>query len=816
MGETRLDPLLNLSPQAVVLLDHAGRIVQANQAAADQLGDGRPAALAGVDYFTLLPDRLAQARRDRMVALLDPATRETTARTVTETAPPDAEGVHELVRCTMEPMAGSGPGVGGGVPVLAVYEDRGVAPGGRGRDRRSDRRFRNAFEQAPYGMALLDTDGRWRRVNRALTRMLGCTAEDLMGHSTMSVTHPEDWPGEMAWLDEALAGSLQPYDAEKRFICSDGSILWVRMTAALARGPDGTPMEIVAQIADTTRRHAAEDALRASESRFRETFVAAPHGIAMVSLNGGFMEVNESLCRILGRTEAAMLELDLAAVSHPEDHNVELEAARRLLSGDVRVFTAEKRYLRPEGQVVRGRVSLALARDGDGQPHHFILHVQDITRQVEAEARLHEAVAAAEQALLAKTRFLAAASHDLRQPLQALNLFVSVLSGREDDAFKQGVLGKMESALGALSELMNTLLDISRLEGGAVLPDQRAFQIGRLLRRLGDEFGPVAEMSGLRLRLVPPSLTLFTDPSLLEVILRNLIGNALKYTPEGGRVLVGGRRVDHGRMLRLDVIDTGPGIPDDQCQLIFEDFHQVVDSGGRPGGGSGRGGGLGLGLGIVSRVSRLLGVTVTVDSEPGRGSRFSVLVPCHTPGAEDAGAAAAAGGAVEAAAEDEEAGRSAESGQTAPGESMRRPTHLVVLDDDRAIRESLTLLLEGWGHRVSAFAGLSDLTEALLTETLPAPDVMLVDLRLPSGRTGVEAVALTRSHFRHHIPAILLTGDLDSEQLREAARGGLPVLRKPVRPDQLRLKLVDMIGARRLARSGSRPASAPPVGGPAS
>ncbi|KAA5607399.1 PAS domain S-box protein [Roseospira marina] len=801
MQGVELDRAWNLSPQAVVLLDQNGIIVCGNTAAAERLGVGDAYRLVGVDYFARLPPALAAERRARMVAVLNPATSEAMPRAVIETAPVSADGTCGLVRCTMVPI---------GLPaeppvaldaVLAVFEDAGVAAQGTVGERRSESRFRNAFDQAPYGMALLDMSGRWRRVNRALTLMLGRSADDLMGHSPLSVTHSDDWPAMTAWLDRAVAGDTVPYDGEQRFLKPDGTVLWARMTAALTRGPDGAPLEIVAQVADVTRRHAAEHALRASESRFRETFAAAPHGIAMVSLDGNFLEVNGALCTILGRDERAMLSLDMAAVSHPEDHNVELEAARRLLAGDVRVFTAEKRYLRPEGQVVRARVSLALARDGEGRPHHFIAHVQDVTRQVEAEERLHDAIAAAEQALLAKTRFLAAASHDLRQPLQALNLFVSVLSGRETDPFKCDVLGKIESALGALADLMNTLLDISRLEGGAVLPDQRPFAIGRLVRRLADEFGPVADASGLTFRFVAPSATLYSDPALLEVILRNLIGNALKYTPAGGRVLLGARRQPDGCMLRIDIVDTGAGIPADQRQLIFEDFHQVAGDDGAAGRGAApaRAGGLGLGLGIVSRVARLLGVTVTVESVPGHGSRFSVLVPCHMGGVRPD---AVADGPVEMGPVEDDANAGDRVSVTDRWDSLRGRAHLVVVDDDPAIRESLTLLLEGWGHRVSVFAGLSDLTEALLTQTLAHPDVMLVDFRLPSGRTGVEAVALTRGHFREPIPAVLLTGDLDGQHLRDAGRGGLPVLRKPVRPDQLRLRLVDLIGARRRAPDG--------------
>lgn len=803
MQTGRLDRLWDLSPQATVLLDRQGRIVRANRAAAERLDAPDPDLLCGEDYFARLPAPVGEARRARMDAILDPNRTEQTARRVVEPMfGPQQPG--RLVRCVMTPLSnGSGPlpeapgaddgdGDGDGRAVLAVFEDQEVAPEAVAGDRRSENRFRNAFDQAPHGMALLDGDGRWRRVNRALAEMLDRSRSALEGRSALSVTHPEDWTRDMAWLDAVQAGETAPYDAEKRFLRPDGSVVWARVTGAWIPARNGAPAEVIMQVADVTRRHIAESSLRASESRFRETFAAAPHGMAIIALDGGFEEVNTALCRVLGREEADLLTLDVAAVSHPEDHNLELEAARRLLAGDVRVFSGEKRYLRADGTVVQAHVSLALARDGGGNPRHFIAHVQDISRQVESEARLHEAIAAAEQALLAKTRFLAAASHDLRQPLQALNMFVSVLSGRETDPSKQAILEKVERSLDGLAELLNTLLDISKLEAGAILPDMRTFNIATLLERLAEEFAPMAEAEGLSLKVRAPALTLDSDPALIEVILRNLIGNALKYTDPGGRILVGVRRCEGGRRIRLDVLDTGRGIPADQRKLIFEDFHQVT-GGERPSSG-----GMGLGLGIVSRVARLLGLEVTVSSQPGHGSRFSVLMPSQSDTAPPGRLptdALESGHVIDTPNDASEP--MAGINERGAASDMAGRLHLVVLDDEAGVRESLSLLLEGWGHRITAFAGLSDLTEALLTESLAAPDVLLADYRLPSGRTGLEAVALIRGHFRAPIPALLLTGDTGSQRLREADRGGLPVLQKPVRPDQLRVKIADLVQTRR-------------------
>lgn len=800
MTSLPLGPIHALSPQAVVVLDHTGVVLAANPAAARRL-DAENAddaeALRGQDYFSWLPEPLAQARRARMIALLKTGAPTAESRVVTVERVPDPNAGIRLVRCTMALMApdsdAPSPLSGSDSPWVVVFDDDAltlaVAPSGSdaafvppphpapANDRRLEARFRNAFDQAPHGMALLDTEGRWRRVNHALTVILDRPAEALVGHSLLSVTHPEDWAADLEWLDAALGGDETPYDREKRYLRPNGTIVWARVTGALIRGEDGTPREVVAQILDITPKRRMEEALRASESRFRETFSAAAHGMAIIDLNGRFQEVNPALCRILNRGETELLSLDMPAVTHPEDHGVDLEAMRRLLGGETRVFTAEKRYLRKGGGVVHAHLALALARDGHGRPHHVIAHVQDITRQVEAEMRLHQAVETAEQALLTKTRFLAAASHDLRQPLQALNMFVSVLAGRIEEPSTLTIIHKIERSLAALADLINTLLDVSRLEAGAILPEPRACDGAALLARLADELEPMARERSLRLRVVAPSVMLHTDPHLLEIILRNLIGNAIKYTDPGGGILLGGRR--QGRFLRLDVIDTGHGIADDQLALIFQDFHRVSDERRAD-----PGGGLGLGLGIVSRVALLLGVEVTVASTPGRGSRFSVRVPRQeAEAAADRAAAWLPNGAIDGAV--------APASDAAP--TTGPSPHLVIVDDDATVRDSLALLLEGWGFRVTAFSSLVELTEALLTDSLTCPDAMVVDFHLPNHRTGVEAVALARGHFRAPIPALILSGDAQTRRLHDANRGRLPVLQKPVAPDRLRLKLTELL-----------------------
>lgn len=256
-------------------------------------------------------------------------------------------------------------------------------------------------------------------------------------------------------------------------------------------------------------------------------------------------------------------------------------------------------------------------RDADGQVlFHCFLHEHATEARADEVARRERD--AAEAANRAKTRFLAAASHDLRQPLQALAMFVTVLSGRDHSPANRKVIDRIEDSLAATDALLSSLLDISKLEAGMVVPAVAEVPAERLLRRMAEEFAPQAQRTGLTLRLVPCRAVLRTDAALLERILRNLLSNAIRYTEQGG-ILIGCRR--RGARLSIEVWDTGPGIPPDQCEAVFREFHRL--------GQTSRDGhqGLGLGLAIVQRLSHLLDHPVTLRSVPFKGSVFAVEVP---------------------------------------------------------------------------------------------------------------------------------------------------------------------------------------------
>lgn len=365
----------------------------------------------------------------------------------------------------------------------------------------------------------------------------------------------------------------------------------------------------------------------------------------------------------------------------------------------------------------------------------------------------------AEHASTAKTRFLAAASHDLRQPLQALNLFVYALEGKEKDAEKRDIIHLIRNSLDALKELLNTLLDISKLEAGVVQPNMKDFTAGPMIERIKSEITAIAWANDLELKTVASSAMVHCDPSLLETIVRNLVDNAIKYT-EQGRVLVGCRH--HGDRVRFEVWDTGPGIPADQRELIFQDFYQIDNEARK------RTQGLGLGLSIVKRMSDLMGCAIGCDSQPGKGSVFWVEAPASHTGM------------------DHDRRTDQRLANNAPLAPPMGEGHIVLIEDDEQVLNGLKALLEAQGYTTLAF---QEANPALIAETFAIkqrmPDLIIADYRLEAQLTGSEAIQMINDHLGLDFPAIIITGDTAPERLREAKKSGFPILHKPVRPEEL-------------------------------
>lgn len=401
-------------------------------------------------------------------------------------------------------------------------------------------------------------------------------------------------------------------------------------------------------------------------------------------------------------------------------------------------------------------------RAHDSRIEGVVITFADITDRKRITSALEEAKLEAERANAAKSRFLAAASHDLRQPLQALALLKDFLAPNVTGERAAELMARFDKTLGALSGMLDVLLNISQIEAGAVQPEPVVFPVDEMLERLHGEFFALTEARDLSLRFMPSAACVESDPRLLEQMVRNLLGNAVKYT-RTGRILLGCRR--RGDNLRIEVWDTGIGIEASQLESIFEEFHQVDN----PARESGLG--LGLGLSIVRRLGRLLRHPVDVRSQPGRGSVFAITVPLRK-GEKRLPPPPASDPAPEP-------------------DPVARPSAIMVVEDDPDLLDLVAQLLRDNGHMVSCAPNAA---EALRLVTVGAirPDILLTDYNLPSGQSGVDLLKALRLRLQRPLPAIVLTGDISTAARATIAEAECIHLKKPVIPAAL-LRAVDSL-----------------------
>lgn len=372
--------------------------------------------------------------------------------------------------------------------------------------------------------------------------------------------------------------------------------------------------------------------------------------------------------------------------------------------------------------------------------------------------RAVQALAAAEQANQDKSRFLAAASHDLRQPLHAMGLFLDTLARSPLTAQQASVLGHARTASGAASEMLTTLLDYSRLEAGVVQAHDAPFAVQPLLGALEQEFGPQADAAALVYRTRETTAAALADKALVDLVMRNFISNALRYTRTGGLLIACRAR---GGRLALEVWDTGCGIAPAHLQEVFKEFHQL----GNP--ERDRRKGLGLGLAIVQRLAQAMHTQVEVRSRLGRGSVFRLwLTPWRGALVDEAVASTHDGASL--------AGR-----------------RVLVVDDDEPVRLGMQSLLASWGCHCLCAESAADALARL--HQMPQPDVVVTDFRLRHEETGRQVLDTLRAHLQRSVPAIIMTGDTSPQRLRDAQSTGALLLHKPVSAAQLREALLELV-----------------------
>lgn len=656
-------------------------------------------------------------------------------------------------------------------------------------------RLRDAIDSINEGFVLFDADDRLVLYNEAY---LGFWPE-LSIHIREGITFAE-LTHLVAKHDRPLGAQVAPdrwvSDRLARHGIADGGHVqaladgrWVQINEL--RTSEGGIVGIYTDITEAKAEDARARALELAERNLilQSTLDTLSEGVCMFDSGGKLSAWNGALWRVLDlpsdpgqslTTHEGLLDW-CRAVMAMEDHgcldwrgddaqlgpvsemcsagdrHFEIRSTRTGQGGQVFSFTdvtamlMAQAALQDTAETLEGRVSQRTAE---------LLQVNEKLEREVAERRLIEAALteakiAAEKANLSKTSFLAAASHDLLQPLNAACLFVAALGDKRLALPTRALVSQTATALDSVEDLLEALLEISRLDAGAIHPEIGHFRIDHLLQTLSVEFAPMARAGGLAFRIETEPLWVESDVRLLRRILQNFISNAIRYTPRGSvRVTC----TAHGDAVNLAVIDTGHGIAPEQQGLIFEEFRRLDT----------RSQGKGLGLAIVRRAADMLGHEIVLDSAPGQGSTFSIALPLGRPIEDTDG-----------------------DGVAAPRDRSMRGLRVLVVDNERQIQSGMRTLLNGWGCEVATASGYGEAVR--LFADGDRPDIILADYHLDEGETGDRVVSRLQEHFGVAIPAAMISADRGEALKMDLAVIGMPLLNKPVKPAQLRALLRTML-----------------------
>ena len=627
----------------------------------------------------------------------------------------------------------------------------------------SEARFRSLADLSSDWYWEHDAQARLSYLSEGFTEKAGIDPQALLGHSWWDLARAgaeADWPA----LRAALAARQAFHDIVIRYPADGGGSLHISISGVPV-ATDAGQVVYRGLGKDVSARERAAAALRGSEERFRRIMDTGRDGILMTDAEGRITFANRRIAAMLGYDEAQLTARPLAGLLHdaPGIAGTPQDAAPHDGSTGVALR-------RQDGTALLAMQTTYPVHGKDGLHAGTLTIVTDITEYKQREERVQQLAtlaaqkSEAERASAAKSRFMAAVSHDLRQPMHALGLFLDDLKSIALPPQAAPLLEHMDSALHSTQSLLDAILVISRLESGLIAPNLMAFPLQPVLARLRRAFTAVAQKKNLRLAVVACDAVVFSDPALLERVLANLLSNALRYTDRGG-VVLGCRR--RGQALLIEVWDTGLGIAPEHQEAIFREFFRIERADDNRGG-------LGLGLAIVRSCTQLLGYSVGLTSVPGRGSRFSLQVPL---GQLSAHALAE----PDLMAEDDS------------GPATFAGLRVVLVDDDAVILERTARLLERWGCRV-IMAASGPQAEALLARETASPDLIISDLRLDHGELGTEVVQRLRARLRPNLPALLLTGDTSLQTARDVRRSGLTLLYKPVPPAKLRIVMKNLLG----------------------
>jgi len=646
------------------------------------------------------------------------------------------------------------------------------------------------FDTISQGISVVDADFRLVTWNERFLELLSVTPDEIAVNTPLrALVHLPAIRCQFLHAGFASGlGEMAPFTIEQA--CDNGRVLEIQMRPM----PEGG---MVTTYADITERKAAEWALRDSEQRIRLITDNIPALIAYVDAGQRYRFTNKPYEVWFNRPRSEINGRQMKAVLGPELYEPRRRYVEEALAGHRVTFE----YALPRG----AKLDYALATyvphfSGEGEVVGFFALIQNITERKQAaeqlreakesleirvaertyeltglnhqlklevderrlaEAALRLAKAEAEQANMSKTKFLAAASHDLLQPLNAARVFTETLRESRMAERNRGLVDNVNTALTSVEELLTALLDISKLDAGAHTPEIADLPIKGLLKALAAEYQPQAKGRRLSLKTVPSTAVVRTDPVMVGRILRNFISNAMRYTPQG-RILIGCRRRAEG--LEVQVWDTGIGIAEDKLAEVFDEFRRLaVDSHGQDQG-------MGLGLAIVDRIARRLGHPITVRSRPGRGSMFGILLPL--------------GNALKITPQD--------PGLALPPSVDRvTGTTVLIIENDAPALAGMQALLTTWQCKTLAAAS-AEAAIALLRQTGVRPEVMLADYHLDDDKTGLEALQALQAELGAAVPGVILTADRSDEILNAVRGRGFHLLNKPLKPARLRSLLAHL------------------------
>lgn len=654
--------------------------------------------------------------------------------------------------------------------------------------------IRAIINSVPAKIAVLDHEGvitmlnqSWIRFNEENTLVAGiCTSKAGIGVNYLDVCRTnanlsmkDDALRALNGIQAVLNGYLPDFTMEYRYE-SPSRQLWFNLVV--------TPLDhdqrgVVVSHTDITGRRQVEESLRL----FRASMQGASEAIIWVTADARIADVNTAASQLLGYSAQELLQMQISDISQVQPLNREdwTEYFNRLRQQGSMKFESLLRA--KDGRLIPVEVMANYVRHSGEE--FSCAFVRDITARKQSESALEAAKAEAEKANNAKSRFLAAASHDLRQPLSALSLYVNLLEHHVSPD-SGDIVSSIQHCVVSLSELLTDLLDISKLDAGVVTPKPSDFFLDDLLTSLASVYAVESATKNLQLRVRPSGIAVHSDQRLLHRVIGNLISNAIRYTEKGG-VLIACRRYE-GK-LWLEVWDTGMGIPEGKTKIIFEEFRQLGDEA--------RNRGSGLGLSIVSKMASLLNLQIRVRSRLGTGSIFSLELPPainhQNDSVEDARITASDQASLANENEQFQHAPPTTSQFSEPASIQRhdKPSgintlKIGIIDDNPQVLQALAFALENSGYQVIAATNCKQLMERLRTD---APNLILSDYRLAAGENGFEVIAAARAKFGADLPAIIMTGDTDPSMIRSMGGHGITILYKPVQFDTLQAVVNDAI-----------------------